>query len=143
VIHAAGQFRFWGDSPSFWRTNVGGTSALLAAATAVSVKRFIHISTIVVIGQTAERGALEETTPCYPLEPYQRTKYEAEQLALSYHREQGLPVIVLRPGAFYGPTAVMPSTASSSRNPCAAGASRWKAATASPSPPTCQMWCRA
>lgn len=103
VVHAAGQFRFWGDSLSFWRTNVGGTSALLAAATAVSVQRFIHISTIVVIGQTAERGELDETTPCYPQEPYQRTKYEAEQLALSYQRERGLPVIVLRPGAFYGP----------------------------------------
>ena len=103
VIHAAGQFRFWGDSPSFWRTNVGGTSALLQAATAVGVQRFIHISTVVVIGKTPERGLLDETARCYPQEPYQRTKYEAEQLALSYHREKGLPVIVLRPGAFYGP----------------------------------------
>ncbi|MCA9875422.1 MAG: NAD-dependent epimerase/dehydratase family protein, partial [Anaerolineales bacterium] len=99
----AGQFRFWGDSPTFWRTNVGGTSALLQAATAVGVQRFIHISTIVVVGTTPERGLLDETTRCYPQEPYQRTKYEAEQLALSYHREKGLPVIVLRPGAFYGP----------------------------------------
>jgi nucleoside-diphosphate-sugar epimerase len=103
VIHAAGQFRFWGDSPSFWRINVGGTSALLQAATAVGVQRFIHISTVVVIGKTPERGLLDETARCYPQEPYQRTKYEAEQLALSYHREKGLPVIVLRPGAFYGP----------------------------------------
>jgi len=103
VIHAAGQFRFWGDSLSFWRTNVGGTSALLQAATAVGVQRFIHISTIVVVGKTPERGLLDETTRCYPQEPYQRTKYEAEQLALSYHREKNLPVIVLRPGAFYGP----------------------------------------
>jgi len=103
VIHAAGQFRFWGDSLSFWRTNVGGTSALLQAATAVGVQRFIHISTIVVIGKTPERGLLDETTRCFPQEPYQRTKYEAEQLALSYYREKNLPVIVLRPGAFYGP----------------------------------------
>ncbi len=103
VIHAAGQFRFWGDSLSFWRTNVGGTSALLEAATAVSVRRFIHISTVVVIGKTPERGVLDETARCYPQEPYQRTKYEAEQLALSYHREKELPVVVLRPGAFYGP----------------------------------------
>jgi nucleoside-diphosphate-sugar epimerase len=103
VIHAAGQFRFWGNAAAFARTNVGGTQALLAAATAVGVQRFIHISTIVVIGQTAKQGELDETTPCHPLEPYQRTKYEAEQLALAYHHEQGLPVVVLRPGAFYGP----------------------------------------
>lgn len=103
VIHAAGQFRFWGDSLSFWRTNVGGTNALLQAATAVSVQRFIHISTAVVVGKTPEQGVLDETARCYPQEPYQRTKYEAEQLALTHHRENNLPVIVLRPGAFYGP----------------------------------------
>ena len=102
VIHAAGQFRFWGDSLSFWRTNVGGTNALLQAATAVSVQRFIHISTAVVVGKTPEQGVLDETARCYPQEPYQRTKYEAEQLALTHHRENNLPVIVLRPGAFYG-----------------------------------------
>ena len=33
VIHAAGQFRFWGDSLSFWQTNVAGTHALLDACT--------------------------------------------------------------------------------------------------------------
>lgn len=103
VIHAAGQFRFWGDSLSFWQTNVAGTHALLAAATAVSVKRFIHISTIVVVGKTPSQGVLDETAVCNPQEPYQRTKYEAEQLALSYHQSHHLPVTILRPGAFYGP----------------------------------------
>jgi dihydroflavonol-4-reductase len=103
VIHAAGQFRFWGDSLSFWQTNVAGTHAMLEAATAVSVQRFIHISTIVVVGKTPTTGLLDETAVCNPQEPYQRTKYEAEQLALAYHRTRGLPVVVLRPGAFYGP----------------------------------------
>lgn len=103
VIHAAGQFRFWGDSLSFWQTNVAGTHAMLEAATAVSVQRFIHISTIVVVGKTPTDGILDETAVCNPQEPYQRTKYEGEQLALAYHRTHGLPVIVLRPGAFYGP----------------------------------------
>lgn len=103
VIHAAGQFRFWGDALSFWQTNVAGTHAMLAAATAVSVQRFIHISTVVVIGSTPAASLIDETAVCHPLEPYQRTKYEAEQLALAYHRAHDLPVIVLRPGAFYGP----------------------------------------
>jgi nucleoside-diphosphate-sugar epimerase len=103
VIHAAGQFRFWGDSLSFWQTNVAGTHALLEAATAVSVKRFIHISTIVVVGKTSGKGLLDETAVCNPQEPYQRTKFEAENLALAYHQTHDLPVIILRPGAFYGP----------------------------------------
>ena len=102
VIHAAGQFRFWGDMPSFWRVNVAGTAAVLEAAVAANVQRFIHISTIAAVGKTPN-GVIDETTRCRPLEPYQRTKLEGEMLALAYHRERGLPVVVLRPGAFYGP----------------------------------------
>jgi nucleoside-diphosphate-sugar epimerase len=103
VIHAAGQFRFWGDTLSFWQTNVAGTHAMLEAATAVSVKRFIHISTIVVVGKTEHIGIVDESVPCNPQEPYQRTKFEAEKLALAYYQAHKLPVIILRPGAFYGP----------------------------------------
>jgi dihydroflavonol-4-reductase len=103
VIHAAGLFRFWGDRASFWQTNVGGTAAVLQAAADAGIERFIHISTIAVVGRTPERGVITEKTPCRPQEHYQNSKLEAERLALTYHRERGLPVIVLRPGAFYGP----------------------------------------
>lgn len=103
LIHAAGLFRFWGDLSDFWRTNVGGTAAALEAAHTTGVKRFIHISTIAVVGQAPAQAIITEETPCRPQEHYQRTKYEAEQLALHYHDAHGLPVVVLRPGAFYGP----------------------------------------
>jgi dihydroflavonol-4-reductase len=103
LIHAAGLFRFWGDLPDFWRTNVGGTAAALEAASAAGIKRFIHISSIAVVGKTPSQGVITEQTICRPQEHYQRTKYEGEQLALSYHESGRLPVVVLRPGAFYGP----------------------------------------
>ncbi len=103
VVHAAGLFRFWGDPAAFWRTNVAGTTAVLQAAVAHQIKRFIHISTIVVIGKTPAGTVITETTPCYPQEPYQMSKREGEQLALAAAADHGLPVIILRPGAFYGP----------------------------------------
>lgn len=103
IVHAAGRFRFWGDDQEFHRTNVEGTQAILDAAVAAGVGRFIYISTIVVIGQTPDSGLITETTPCQPVEPYQRSKLEAEQLVLAAFREYGLPVILLRPGAYYGP----------------------------------------
>ncbi|MCA9930530.1 MAG: NAD-dependent epimerase/dehydratase family protein [Anaerolineales bacterium] len=103
VIHAAGQFRFWGRDEDFWRTNVLGTTAVIEAALAAQVKRFVHISTIVVVGQTPASGVIDETAVCMPQEPYQQTKYEAEQLLLAAHRDHDLPAVVLRPGAFYGP----------------------------------------
>lgn len=103
VIHAAGHFRFWGSLPTFWQTNVEGTATVLAGALAAEVERFIHISTVVVVGKTEPGKIIDETHPCNPLDPYQRTKLEGENLVLAYHQEQGLPVILLRPGAFYGP----------------------------------------
>ena len=103
VIHGAGHFRFWGDFNDFYHTNVKGTATVLDAALMAGVERFVHISTIVVIGETPSSGDITEETECHPQEPYQITKLEAEQLALSYYREKGLPVIALRPGAYYGP----------------------------------------
>lgn len=102
VIHAAGMFRFWGDLETFRATNVYGTQAVLEGALKANVKKLIHISSIAVVGTTPVQGIIDETTPCLPQEPYQLSKYEGEQLALSYV-EKGLPVVVLRPGAFYGP----------------------------------------
>ncbi|MFZ0546624.1 MAG: NAD-dependent epimerase/dehydratase family protein [Candidatus Promineifilaceae bacterium] len=103
VIHAAGRFRFWGDLPTFWQTNVEGTANVLAGAVDAGFERFIHISTVAVVGKTAVGQVIDETYPCTPLGPYQRTKLEGERLALAYYQEQGLPVVVLRPGAYYGP----------------------------------------
>jgi dihydroflavonol-4-reductase len=103
VIHAAGHFRFWGDFEEFYSTNFKGTATMLEAALAANVERFVHISTIAVVGKTPSKGRINEETECRPQEPYQITKLEAERLALSYYHEKGLPVIALRPGAYYGP----------------------------------------
>lgn len=103
IIHAAGLFRFWGDEAEFWQTNVEGTTAVIQAACAHSIKRFIHISTIAVVGKPPTNRSIDETTQCNPQEPYQQSKLEAEKRVLAAHKQNGLPAIVLRPGAFYGP----------------------------------------
>lgn len=103
VIHAAGQFRFWGDLDSFRQTNVAGTEAVVKAAVFHNVDKFIHISTIAVVGTTPVNGIIDETTPCQPKEPYQISKYEAEQVVRQAIVDHQLPAIILRPGAFYGP----------------------------------------
>ncbi|MDX1687137.1 MAG: NAD-dependent epimerase/dehydratase family protein [Candidatus Promineifilaceae bacterium] len=103
VIHAAGHFRMWGPLHQFWQTNVEGTATVLEAAQRAGVSRFLHISTVVVVGKTIPGRPVDETHPCIPQDFYQRTKLEGERLALAYHRYRDLPVIVLRPGALYGP----------------------------------------
>jgi dihydroflavonol-4-reductase len=103
VVHAAGYFRFWGDKSTFRRVNVNGTAAVLSGAKAAGVERLIHISSLVVIGKTIPGRTIDETHPCRPQDAYQQSKLEGERLAMSYYHHYDLPVLVLRPGAYYGP----------------------------------------
>lgn len=103
VVHAAGHFRMWGNLCYFWETNVRGTDAVLRAALQAGVQRVVFISTVVVVGRTEAGRVVDETHPCRPQDAYQRTKWEAEQLALAYARHCGMEVVIVRPGALYGP----------------------------------------
>ena len=82
--------------------NVEGTRVLLHAARAAGIRRFVHISTIGVLGHIAHPPA-NETTAYNPGDIYQVTKTEAEQLALAFQREHDFPLTVARPASVYGP----------------------------------------
>ena len=103
MVHAGARFRLWGPWEGFYRTNVMGTRHVLEAACQAKVRRFIHVSTVAVIGRPIPGRIIDEEHPCAPLDHYQYTKLMGERLALRYHAQRGLPVIVIRPGAFYGP----------------------------------------
>lgn len=103
VVHAAGKFRFWGRREDFFSVNLDGSRYALEAARRASVERFIYISTVAVIGAPRNGVVIDETYSPTPWDDYQRSKLEAERLTLRYHQEHGLPSLVLRPGAFYGP----------------------------------------
>jgi dihydroflavonol-4-reductase len=103
LIHAAGRFRFWGQARDFERTNVEGTAYVLEAALRHGVERVVHISTLAVVGSPPPGRVIDETTPCLPADAYQRSKLDGENLVRMSHKTTGLPVIILRPGAFYGP----------------------------------------
>lgn len=103
IIHAGGMFRFWGDEDAFMQANALGTQNIVDAAVAASVERFIHISSIAVIGQPDPAEVIDEGYPPAPVDAYQRSKYEGEQIVHRAYQEHDLPAIILRPGAFYGP----------------------------------------
>jgi dihydroflavonol-4-reductase len=103
VLHVAAVYRTAGHPDEYYReVNVRGTQRLLEAAARAGVRRFVHTSTVGVHGDV-RRPPADETAPFAPGDVYQRTKAEAEGLALGFHRERGLPVAVVRPGAIYGP----------------------------------------
>ncbi|MDH3674035.1 MAG: NAD-dependent epimerase/dehydratase family protein [Anaerolineae bacterium] len=104
VVHAAAYFRLWGPPEPFQNTNVEGTRNVLTAARAEGVQRFIHISTIIVVGPQKAGVVITEQTPRqpYPSDNYAKSKSEGECLVGSFN-DQGLPTIILRLGALYGP----------------------------------------
>lgn len=103
VIHAAGNFRFWGSHDSFYHTNVQGTRTVLNAALAAGASRFVHVSSIAVAGKIPPDTVINEEVPCQPQDPYQQTKLMGEQDALAFGTSHNIDIIVVRPGAFYGP----------------------------------------
>jgi nucleoside-diphosphate-sugar epimerase len=103
VIHAAGLFSFWGQPEHFTRVNHQGSLNVMNAAHKAAVEKFVHISTVVVVGNHRTGGPIDENHPIHPVDAYQISKYAGEQSALQFHQDHNLPVVVLRPGAFYGP----------------------------------------
>jgi len=84
----------------YLNNNIVATERLLQAVKhAGNAKLFVQISTSSVYGKYA---AGDETSEPKPTSYYGVTKLAAEQLALAYHREDGLPVVVLRLFSVYG-----------------------------------------
>ncbi len=102
IFHFAAQPGISASTPfeTFVENNIVSTHRLLEAALkAKSLKLFVQISTSSVYG--AHAGS-DETSEPKPTSYYGVTKLAGEQLALSYWRERGLPVSVLRLFSVYG-----------------------------------------
>lgn len=84
------------------RVNVEGTLSLLEAAHQAGVKRFVHCSSVGVIGDV-EHPPADETSACHPSNIYEQTKLEGEQAAVEFARRTGFPVVVARPAWVFGP----------------------------------------
>ena len=111
VVHCAAYVEAWGPKDAWYKFNVLGTKAVVEAARAAGVRRFIHIGTeaAIVRGQDI-RGADED----YPLAldspyPYCATKAQAEQLVRQANTAD-FETIVLRPRFIWGPgdTTLLP-----------------------------------
>ncbi len=103
VVHTAAVVGEQGDPAVFRKVNAYGTHVLLQAAERAQVRRFLHVSSIVVHG-SAFCDQVDETAPVQPTgNPYTDTKIAAEHQALRASAGGRLPVTVVRPGDIYGP----------------------------------------
>jgi dTDP-glucose 4,6-dehydratase len=107
VIHFAAQSHVqnsFEDSILFTRDNVFGTHTLLEECRKYNkIKKFIHVSTDEVYGETKNDDALrnEESIFC-PTNPYAASKAGAELIANSYYYSYKLPIIITRGNNVFG-----------------------------------------
>ena len=103
VYHIAASYRSAGQRGAAYRAvNALGTRALVDAARAAGVTRFVHCSTGGVHGDVA-RPPANEDAPLAPGDVYQRSKLEGESLARAAGEDGDLEVVVARPIGIYGP----------------------------------------
>ena len=83
-------------------TNIKGTLNVVQAARGLGVERVLHTSTSEVYG-TALYAPIDEKHPLQGQSPYSASKIGADQIALSFYRSFGTPVVCVRPFNTYGP----------------------------------------
>lgn len=105
VFHCAAQTGFWNVPwEEFRRVNVDGTRNVLEAAAGGARPRVVHASTVFVYGHcNADSRPRSETDAAgVGLGGYERSKLEAEEVALTYARERGVDVKIARLTSIYG-----------------------------------------
>ncbi len=107
VIHLAAEThvdRSIEDAWDFVRAEILGFYSTVDAFRRVKGRegRFLLVSTDEVLGEVME-GALDETAPLMPRNPYAAAKSSQEHFAQSYINTYGLPITIVRPTNAYGP----------------------------------------
>lgn len=104
VIHSAAFVESWGPKDAWFKSNVTGTQAMLDAAKAAGVRRFIHIGTEAAICHGQDLDGVDETYPLAPDSPYPycATKAQAETRVRAAN-DDDFTTIVLRPRFIWGP----------------------------------------
>ncbi|MDQ6910282.1 MAG: NAD(P)-dependent oxidoreductase [Actinomycetota bacterium] len=103
VFHLAGASSSKSAQDEMERSNVGGTTRLVAASQASHVERFVHMSSTSVYGEKVRLPLpVSEDVQPQPSRGYGKAKWGAEE-AVWRASAGGFPAVVLRPVTVYGP----------------------------------------
>ena len=92
------------DPAIYWKVNVEGTKAVIAAAVAQSVPKLVFTSSAGVIFNGHDIIDVDERLP-YPekhFDAYNESKAKAEELVLEANGKNGLKTVALRPAGIFG-----------------------------------------
>ena len=112
VFHVAADYRLWVRDPAeMYQSNVGGTRAILEAASKNGVQRVVYTSSVATIGFTRDGTPANEDSPVALADMighYKRSKFMAEQLAIEAGRG-GMHVVTVNPTTPIGEQDVKPT----------------------------------
>ena len=103
VVHMAALMATWAPMRVHRAVHVTGTENVCRAALAADIGRLVHLSSA--ITYTPTRGAeIKEHFPQEPVhEPHAVTKAEGDKLVQRMIAHDGLPAVIVRPEAMFGP----------------------------------------
>lgn len=103
IVHLAGKAHEMDviDSKIYFEVNTDLTLALAEKAKLQGVQQFIFISTVKVYGDQNTLEVLNESSICYPDDPYGQSKLEAE-VGLKDMESSTFKIAIIRPPLIYG-----------------------------------------
>jgi len=104
AIHLAAIYSFWIKNDRLWNeVNIEGTRNVMSSALEVKLSKIVHVSTAVIWGKPVDCPYNEKSIPgSLQFSKYSRSKFEADRIVWDLYRNQGLPAVVVYPGAVLG-----------------------------------------
>ena len=109
AVHLAARVHIMNDRAAdplaeFRRVNRDGAIEAFRGAISAGVRRFVYVSTVKVNGEATQPGRpFRAVDPPAPLDPYGRSKLEAEQALAEIAAGSGTELTIVRPPLVYGP----------------------------------------
>jgi dihydroflavonol-4-reductase len=112
VFHVAADYRLWlRDPDQMYRSNVGGTRAILEAARKNRISRVVYTSSVATMGFTTDGHPADEDSPVAlgdMIGHYKRSKFMAEQVAMEAGRS-GMNIVTVNPTTPVGEQDIKPT----------------------------------
>ncbi|MFW5488456.1 MAG: NAD-dependent epimerase/dehydratase family protein [Desulfovibrio sp.] len=108
VIHLAGRAHIMDDTAAdpmaeYRRINRDALVRLAESASRQQVRRIVFVSTIKVLGEATNSTPFRHDSPAEPVDPYSRSKAEAEDALKEICATTDLEYTIVRPPLVYGP----------------------------------------
>lgn len=104
IIHTASPVAGLKDESLYYRVNVEGTNAIIAAAVETGVRKLVFTSSAGVVfnGTAVINGDERLPPPDVPMDAYNDSKAKAEAAVLAANGKGGLLTVALRPSGIFG-----------------------------------------